>query len=95
MKMSASDLWIRDLITKYILTIIIIIILSILISWKWSRFRQHYFEAFLLGFESECAELTSTYKKRLFAPLKKFVSQDETLRCLGQIRILEIGVKTG
>ncbi|XP_011499912.1 PREDICTED: methyltransferase-like protein 7A isoform X1 [Ceratosolen solmsi marchali] len=93
--MSGSDLWIRDLITKYGLITIIIIIFSGLISWKWSRFRQHYFETFLLGFESECAELTRTYKKRLFAPLEKFVSHDETLRCLGRIRILEIGVKTG
>ena len=93
--MSLTDLWMRDVLTKYGLITVIILILASLISWKWSCFRESNFKAFLLGFESECAELTSTYKKRLFAPLTQIVSHDAVLRSLGRIRILEIGVKTG
>lgn len=93
--MSTIDLWLRDLVTKYGLIVIVIVLLSSLISWKWSRFRQSNYKAFLLGFETECSELASSYKKKLFAPLEHIVSHDEVLRALKSIRILEIGVKTG
>ncbi|XP_016839761.1 methyltransferase-like protein 7A isoform X2 [Nasonia vitripennis] len=93
--MSTIDLWVRDLVTKYGLIVIVFVVLSSLISWKWSRFRQSNYKAFLIGFETECAELASSYKKKLFAPLEHMVSHDEVLRSLNSIRILEIGVKTG
>lgn len=93
--MSSSDLWMRDIVAKYGLIFLCTVIFSTLISWRWSRFRQHHFKTFLLGFESECAELASIHKRQLFQQLEKLVSHDEVLRSLGRIRILEIGVKTG
>ncbi|XP_011691058.1 PREDICTED: methyltransferase-like protein 7A isoform X2 [Wasmannia auropunctata] len=43
----------------------------------------------------ECAELASPYKEHLFKALQDIISNDEMLRSMGSIRILEIGVKTG
>lgn len=93
--MSSSDLWMRDLLTKYGLVLLIITLVLLVFLWKWSRFRQSNFKAYLLGFESECADLAADHKKRLFSILDRTFSHDELLRSLNRIRILEIGVKTG
>lgn len=93
--MSASDLWLRDVFTKYGLIVMIVLLVSFWINYKWSKVRRNIYKAYLLGFETECAELADSYKRRLFRSLDQIVSHDETLRSMGQIRVLEIGVKTG
>ena len=93
--MSASDLWLRDVCTKYGLIVVVILLLSFVINYKWSKVRAYIYKSYLLGFEVECAKLAASYKRRLFRPLEQIVSHDETLRSLGRIRVLEIGVKTG
>ncbi|XP_051174914.1 putative methyltransferase-like protein 7A isoform X2 [Leptopilina boulardi] len=93
--MSASDIWLRDISTKYGFVIATILFLSLWINYKWSKLRNNIYTSYLLGFEAECAELAASYKRRLFRSLEQIVSHDETLRFMGQIRILEIGVKTG
>ena len=93
--MSASDLWLRDVFTKCGLIVVIVLFVSFWINYKWSKVRQNIYKAYLLGFETECAELADSYKRRLFRSLERIVSHDENLRSMGQIRVLEIGVKTG
>ncbi|EZA53390.1 Methyltransferase-like protein 7A [Ooceraea biroi] len=73
----------------------IILCIGIWIIRKWPGLRKDIYKAHLLGFEIECAELASPYKEHLFKALQYIVSNDEMLRSMGSIRILEIGVKTG
>lgn len=93
--MSSGDLWFRDTIKYFALAAISLIILTCLVWWKWTRFRQSHFRAHLLGFESECSELAAEHKQELFANLKHVISHDPILRGSHKLRLLEIGVKTG
>lgn len=93
--MSNSDLWIRDIITSYGLSTLILVLLTIWIARRWSSLQRRIYKAYLTGFEVECSELASPYKKHLFKSLQHIVSSDNVLRSMDCIRLLEIGVKTG
>ncbi|XP_029040197.1 methyltransferase-like protein 7A [Osmia bicornis bicornis] len=93
--MSNSDLWIRDIITSYGLSSVLLVLLTIWISRKWSDLQRTIYKAYLTGFEVECSELATSYKKHLFKSLQHIVSSDNVLRSMNCIRLLEIGVKTG
>lgn len=93
--MSNIDLWMRDVLASYGIIILIILYVVIWMIQKWPTLRKDTYRAHLLGFEMECAELASPYKEHLFKALQHIASNDEMLRSMGSIRILEIGVKTG
>lgn len=93
--MSSVDLWMRDILASYGIIVSIILCVVIWMIRKWPTLRKDIYRAHLLGFEMECAELASPYKEHLFKALQYIVSNDEMLRSMGAIRILEIGVKTG
>ncbi|XP_011691056.1 PREDICTED: methyltransferase-like protein 7A isoform X1 [Wasmannia auropunctata] len=93
--MSNIDLWMRDVLASYGIIGLIILCVVIWIIQKWPTLRKDTYKAHLLGFEMECAELASPYKEHLFKALQDIISNDEMLRSMGSIRILEIGVKTG
>ncbi|XP_011630835.1 methyltransferase-like protein 7A [Pogonomyrmex barbatus] len=93
--MSNNDLWVRDVLASYGIIALIILCIAIWIIQKWSTVRKDTYKSYLLGFEMECAELSSPYKEHLFKALRYIVSNDQVLRSMGSIRILEIGVKTG
>lgn len=93
--MSNNDLWIRDILASYGVIVMFILCIVIWTIRKWPTLRKDIYKAHLLGFEIECAELASPYKEHLFKTLQYIVSNDEILRSMGSIRILEIGVKTG
>ncbi|XP_077267088.1 thiol S-methyltransferase TMT1A-like isoform X1 [Temnothorax americanus] len=93
--MSSTDLWMRDILASYGVILLIISCVAIWMIEKWPTLRKDTYRAHLLGFEMECAELASPYKEHLFKVLQYIVSNDEMLRSMGSIRILEIGVKTG
>nr|XP_012234060.1 PREDICTED: methyltransferase-like protein 7A isoform X2 [Linepithema humile] len=94
-KMSNYDLWIRDILTSYGVITMIIFCIMIWIIQKWPIWRKNIYRAHLLGLEMEYAELASPYKEHLFKALQCVISNDEMLRSMGCIRILEIGIKTG
>nr|XP_033326598.1 methyltransferase-like protein 7A [Megalopta genalis] len=93
--MSNSDLWIRDMFTNYGILALLFTIMVIWMAQQWSYLQKHIYKAYLTGFEKEWAELALPYRKRLFAVLQNAISNDERLRSMGCIRVLEIGVKTG
>ncbi|CAL7943955.1 unnamed protein product [Xylocopa violacea] len=93
--MSNSDLWIRDIITTYGLSLVIFILIAVVISRKWSYLQNRIYKAYLTGFELECAKVMAPYKRHLFQSLEHIVSNDNVLRSMGSIRLLEIGVKMG
>lgn len=93
--MSSNDLWIRDVITNYGLLLLVVILIGILISRKWLNLQKRIYKAYLTGFEVECAELMTSYKKHLFKSLQHVISSDKVLKSMNCIRLLEIGVKTG
>ncbi|XP_043267148.1 methyltransferase-like protein 7A [Venturia canescens] len=93
--MSTSDLWIRDIVSYYGYILLGFLIISWLVARRWRKFAENVYRSHLLGFETECADLVAPYKKKLFEQLKYLESNDEILRSLGRIRILEVGVKTG
>lgn len=93
--MSTTDLWMRDIVTYYGSVLFGFMIVAWILARQWNRFKEHLFRTYLLSFEAECADLAAPYKKQLFEPLRKIESNDEILRSIGRIRILEIGVKTG
>ncbi|KAK2580145.1 hypothetical protein KPH14_012418 [Odynerus spinipes] len=93
--MSSGDLWLRDTATSYGQIIILLFLIIFVINRKWKKLCERVYKAHLVGFELECAELAFPYKRELFKILRKIVSDDEILRSLGCIRVLEIGVKTG
>ncbi|XP_012285681.1 uncharacterized protein LOC105702586 isoform X2 [Orussus abietinus] len=93
--MSEEDLWIRDLVTTYGAVLVFVSSVIFYFSWRWPKLRGAILRAHLQGFETECAELMTPYKKQLFKDLDEITSKDEILRSLGRIRILEIGVKMG
>lgn len=94
-KMSNYDLWVRDILASYGVITMIISCITIWIIQKWPTWRKNIYKTHLLGFEMEYAELASPYKEHLFKTLQCMVSNDEMLRSMGCIRILEIGIKTG
>ncbi|XP_076628898.1 thiol S-methyltransferase TMT1A-like [Colletes latitarsis] len=93
--MSNSDLWVRNVITNYGFVSIVFTYAIFWISSKWSDLQRSVYKSCLTGFEVECAELSSQYKKNLFELLQHIISNDSRLRSMGCIRVLEIGVKTG
>jgi hypothetical protein len=93
--MSNNDLWIRDILASYGVIAVLMLCVVIWIVQKWPALRKDIYKAHLLGFEVECAELASPYKEHLFKALRCIASNDEMLRSMDSIRILEIGVKTG
>lgn len=94
-EMSNNDLWIRDILANYGVIAMVILCIVIWIVREFPKLRRNTYKAHLLGFEMECAELASPYKEHLFKVLQYIVSNDEILRSMGSIRVLEIGVKTG
>lgn len=93
--MSNDDLWIRDTLASYGLIVITMLCIVIWFVRRWPTLLQETYKAHLLGFEIECAELMSPYKEHLFTTLHRTISNDEMLRSMSSIRVLEIGVKTG
>lgn len=93
--MSNNDLWVRDILASYGVIVMITLCIVIWAIRKWPTLRKDIYKTHLLGFEMEFAELASPYKEHLFKALQYIVSNDEMLRSMGSIRILEIGVKTG
>lgn len=85
----------RDVLASYGVITSIVLCIVIWMIQKWPALRKESYRAHLLGFEMECAELATPYKEHLFKALQYIVSNDEMLRSMGSIRILEIGVKTG
>jgi len=95
LKMSNNDLWMRDVLASYGVIAVLVLCVVIWIIRKWPTLRKDIYKAHLLGFEVECAELAGPYKEHLFKALQCIASNDEMLRSMDSIRILEIGVKTG
>lgn len=93
--MSNHDLWMRNIFASYGVAVIIILCIVMWTIKKWPTLRRNIYKTYLLGFETECAELANPYKVHLFKIMECIVSNDELLRSMGSIRILEIGVKTG
>ncbi|XP_012527730.1 methyltransferase-like protein 7A [Monomorium pharaonis] len=93
--MSSIDLWICDVLGSYGIIALIILYIVIWTIKKWPMLQKDTYRTHLVGFEMECAELANPYKEHLFKALQDIVSNDEMLRSMGSIRILEIGVKTG
>lgn len=93
--MSGIDVWMRDILASYGVIASITLCTVIWMIQKWLTLRKDTYRTHLLGFEMECAELASPYKEHLFKALQYIVSNDEMLRSMSSIRILEIGVKTG
>ncbi|XP_043684876.1 methyltransferase-like protein 7A [Vespula pensylvanica] len=93
--MSNSDLWLRDTATFYGKLIITLFISMLIIVRNWTKLCEIVYKSYLVGFELEFAELAFPYKKELFKILGTMISNDELLRSMGCIRLLEIGVKTG
>ncbi|XP_025602422.1 putative methyltransferase-like protein 7A [Athalia rosae] len=93
--MSYNDLWIRDLGARYGVALLAILAIVFWMASRWPKMRESWYRDYLIGFEVECSDLAAFHKRRLFEPLHCLISADETLRDVGRIRILEIGVKTG
>ncbi|XP_034940827.1 methyltransferase-like protein 7B [Chelonus insularis] len=93
--MAVHDLWIRDVLTIYGSLIFGTVFIYYIVKLKWSKFTNYIYRSHLLGFETECAELMVSYKKRLLEPLNNIISKDPVLKAKNCIRLLEIGVKTG
>lgn len=93
--MAAVDLWIRDMITAYGSVLIILPVIIFALDWLWTKLAKSIYRLHLVGFEAESADLAQSYKRQLFAPLNVAYSNDQVLRSLNVIRVLEIGVKTG
>ncbi|XP_057325497.1 thiol S-methyltransferase TMT1B-like isoform X2 [Microplitis mediator] len=93
--MAACDISIRNIISIYGSLIIIILLVYYFIHSKWCKLTNYIYRLHLVGFESECAEVAVTYKKRLFESLNEIQSSDKILRFNNCIRVLEIGVKIG
>lgn len=93
--MSNNDLWVRDVISSYGLIAMIVLCIAIWTIQKWPTILRDIYKDHLLGYETECAELSSPYREYLFSTLNCVVSNDEMLRSMGCLRVLEIGVKTG
>ncbi|KAK0178836.1 hypothetical protein PV327_007684 [Microctonus hyperodae] len=75
-------------------------VLSVTFEYKRGIFPVHQYvgiiyRSHLLCFEAECAYLSASYKKHLFAPLNDTCSNDEILQYEKCIRVVEIGVRTG
>lgn len=93
--MGAIDLWLKEIFTLYGSLLFAILVIVYVVNWWWSKLVKSVYRLHLIGFETECADISAAYKKRLFAPLSSTVSSDEILKSEGAIRVLEIGVKTG
>ncbi|XP_020289717.1 methyltransferase-like protein 7A [Pseudomyrmex gracilis] len=93
--MSNNDLWVRDVLSSYGLIAMIVLCIAIWTIQKWPTLLKDIYKAHLLGYETECAKLSSPYREYLFSTLSCVVSNDEMLCSMGCLRVLEIGVKTG
>jgi len=94
--MSATDLYVRELLWRYSIVIfLILIILHVVIGNNFRDIRALFFMNHLKKFSQEYDRQTEAIKASLFHDLNDVVSGLVDLRNRGVIRILELGVGSG